>query len=236
MFAVAGPLEGPLALSKPSLDVDRDAPPSFLSRIWLELDAVPYVVDCRGTQFSLAGEAVRAVELALDTLSPTTTNIVKAGTSAGRREVLVDAAQQVHLYDLHQQAALTSPGLWETFAALACPLRKHRTTVSFFSATARGGGVALMRHALVRVWRASPLSCFRHTCARVADGSMQVWLASTSSGTCRKATRPCSTSRNASSTTSSKASRRRTRNSGRRTGACSRSGRSGTTTSTGAPA
>lgn len=74
----------------------------------------------------------------------------------------VDAEQKVHIYDLHQQAALTSPGLWETFAALACPLRKHKTTVSFFSATPRGGGVALMRHALIRVWStwfSQPPSC-----------------------------------------------------------------------------
>lgn len=67
----------------------------------------------------------------------------------------MDAGYKVHLYDLHQQAALTSPGLWDTFTALACPLRKNKVRVSFFSATARGGGVALMRHSLMRIWRKS---------------------------------------------------------------------------------
>jgi hypothetical protein len=59
----------------------------------------------------------------------------------------------VRLYDLHQQAALTSPGLWSAFTALANPLLKSRIKISFFSATARGGGVALMRHSLIRIWR-----------------------------------------------------------------------------------
>jgi hypothetical protein len=69
----------------------------------------------------------------------------------------VDTNYKVHLYDLHQQAALTSPGLWDTFTALACPIRKHKIRVSFFSATPRGGGVALMRHSLMRIWRKSTL-------------------------------------------------------------------------------
>jgi hypothetical protein len=162
MVAVSGPIDPPFNLHEPTLEIDKDAPPSFLSRIWLELDAIPVVINCRDTQFTLAGEAVRAIELALENLSPTATTIIKAATSSRRHEVLVDANQQVHLYDLHQQAALTSPGLWEAFVSLACPLRKHKTRVSFFSATPRGGGVALMRHALIRVWRTSRI----HICAR----------------------------------------------------------------------
>lgn len=85
---MAGPLDAPLDNAPATLEVNRDAPPSFLSRIWLELDAIPVLINCRDTQFSLAGEAVRAVELALGELSPTTANIVAAATTPGRREVL----------------------------------------------------------------------------------------------------------------------------------------------------
>ena len=172
---MATPLDSPLALPPKGFDVDRNAPPSFLARVWLELDAIPVRVHCRDTQFSLVGEAVRAVETALEYLAPTTNSIIKSATSQSRRQVLgtypesnptsnpanmvpVDADYKVHLYDLHQQAALTSPGLWDTFTALACPIRKHKVRVSFFSATARGGGVALMRHSLMRIWRKSTLS------------------------------------------------------------------------------
>lgn len=75
--------------------------------------------------------------------------------------LLVDAAGKVHLYDLSQQARLTSPALWGTFTALACALKKKNIRVSFFSATPQGGGVALMRHALIRLWRKS--MSFFHT-------------------------------------------------------------------------
>jgi hypothetical protein len=70
----------------------------------------------------------------------------------------VDAGGAVRLYDLHQQAALTSPGLWNAFSALASPLLRHNTRISFFSATPRGGGVALMRHSLIRIWRENMFS------------------------------------------------------------------------------
>lgn len=157
LFAVAGPLDEPLALAPPSIEVDRDAKPSFLSRIWLELDAVPFVINCRNTRFSIAGEASAAVEAALSCLQPTTTNIIQASCSKATREVEVDGVGQVHLYDLSQQAALTSPALWETFSALASPIKQYKTRISFFSATPQGGGVALMRHALIRVWSTSSL-------------------------------------------------------------------------------
>jgi alpha,alpha-trehalose phosphorylase (configuration-retaining) len=88
IFAVAGPLDEPLSLPDPSLDVDRDAPISFLSRVWLDLDAIPFIACVRDTQFSLQGEAVLAVEKALETLSPTTKTIIQAATSKDQREVL----------------------------------------------------------------------------------------------------------------------------------------------------
>ncbi|KZV97732.1 UDP-Glycosyltransferase/glycogen phosphorylase [Exidia glandulosa HHB12029] len=152
MLAVSGPLDAPLSLPDPSLEVNRDAPISFLSRVWLELDAIPFVACVRDTQFSLQGEAVLAVETALLALAPTASTILQAAAHPVHHEVLVDANHQVRLYELHEQAKLTSPGLWETFTALANPLQKNKTKISFFSATPRGGGVALMRHSLIRVW------------------------------------------------------------------------------------
>lgn len=43
--------------------------------------------------------------------------------------------------------------LWKRFMALATHLKESSVSVSFFSATPQGGGVALMRHALIRLWR-----------------------------------------------------------------------------------
>ncbi|KAG8927276.1 hypothetical protein FRC03_009834 [Tulasnella sp. 419] len=153
LYAVAGPLDDPLNWPKPSLDVDRDRPLSFLARIWLELDAIPFVIPCRDTQFSMEGEAVRAIEGALATLHPTSSAIVKASCSHDDREVEVDADNKVHLNDVNQQAALTSPRLWDLFISTGHALKQNKIKVAFFSATPQGGGVALMRHALIRLWR-----------------------------------------------------------------------------------
>jgi hypothetical protein len=88
LVAVSGPLDPVLSPPSPSLDIDGEDAPSFLSRVWLDLDAIPFLALCKDTQFSLAGEAVHAIELALEQLSPTTTSIIKASVSSGRREVL----------------------------------------------------------------------------------------------------------------------------------------------------
>lgn len=65
----------------------------------------------------------------------------------------VDADGLVHLNDLQQHLKISSPTLWKAFHALATLHVRKGTRVSFFSATPSGGGVALMRHALVRLWR-----------------------------------------------------------------------------------
>lgn len=74
-------------LPEPGLEVDRNAKPSFLSRIWLELDAIPFMIPCRDAAFSLEGEAVKAIEGALATLHPTADAIVKAKAEPKRHEV-----------------------------------------------------------------------------------------------------------------------------------------------------
>ncbi|PVF99627.1 UDP-Glycosyltransferase/glycogen phosphorylase [Serendipita vermifera] len=158
LFALAGPLDPPLDITPPTLDVDRENFNTFASRLWLELDAIPIFVPCRETQFSLEGEATHAVEEALKWLHPTTTRIIEATTSTLHKEVQVDADGLVRLYDLSQQAALTSSDLWDAFTRLGQKIRNNKVRVSFFSATPRGGGVALMRHALIRLWRLSGLN------------------------------------------------------------------------------
>ncbi|KZT23666.1 glycosyltransferase family 4 protein [Neolentinus lepideus HHB14362 ss-1] len=155
VFAICGPLDHPFDRTKPN----RAAPQSFLSRIWLELDALPFVAPCRDTQFSLEGEATAAVQRALAWLAPTSKSIVRAARRRGRSGLTppVDANGQIRLYDLHEQTALTSPRLWSAFSALAALLKHAGARVTFFSATPRGGGVALMRHALIRLWRLAGL-------------------------------------------------------------------------------
>lgn len=53
----------------------------------------------------------------------------------------------------HLSDSSPTPQLWSRFIALAELLNANKIKMAFFSATPQGGGVALMRHALIRLWR-----------------------------------------------------------------------------------
>jgi hypothetical protein len=72
---------------------------------------------------------------------------------AWRGIVEVDASFQAPLISLEDYKTTCSFASWETVMHYAKTLRKHKTKIAFFSSTPQGGGVALMRHALVRFSR-----------------------------------------------------------------------------------
>ncbi|EIN08084.1 trehalose synthase [Punctularia strigosozonata HHB-11173 SS5] len=68
-----------------------------------------------------------------------------------RNQVLVDAAGKIHLIDdLDEYRKGVHGGTWEAVIAMAEELREKNVKIGFFSSTPQGGGVALMRHALIR--------------------------------------------------------------------------------------
>lgn len=119
MVAVSGPLDPILAPPPPGLEVDDEAGASFMSRIWLDLDAIPFLALCKDTQFSLAGEAVHAVELALEQLGPTTTSIMKASVSPSRREVLGTFViySRPHVFDTYPKSMPLGPFICTIFVS-----------------------------------------------------------------------------------------------------------------------
>jgi hypothetical protein len=59
-----------------------------------------------------------------------------------------------HRTDRSSRRSASAPlQLWAKFIALSKHLQANKIKISFFSATPQGGGVALMRHALIRLWR-----------------------------------------------------------------------------------
>ncbi|GAA5988230.1 hypothetical protein JCM10908_002123 [Rhodotorula pacifica] len=144
-----------------TFDADKESKGTnlhFLTRVWLQLDAIPFLSSHEAAEgkFSLDGQAAAAVEEALATLVPMSSSTVKISLSPVR-QVLVDANFHVRLYGLNLLKRVTSPALWSAFRALGEALAAQKTTVRFFSATPRGGGVALMRHSLMRVWHMTGL-------------------------------------------------------------------------------
>jgi len=68
-----------------------------------------------------------------------------------RNQVTVDAAGKIHLIDdIDEYRATVGPRTWNAVIKLADELREKKVKIGFFSSTPQGGGVALMRHALIR--------------------------------------------------------------------------------------
>ncbi|KAJ6546539.1 trehalose phosphorylase [Mycena vulgaris] len=68
-----------------------------------------------------------------------------------RNQVAVDAAGKIHLLDdLGEYKKTVGTGTWNAVIKLADELREKNIKIGFFSSTPQGGGVALMRHALIR--------------------------------------------------------------------------------------
>ncbi|KAI0060790.1 glycosyltransferase family 4 protein [Artomyces pyxidatus] len=70
---------------------------------------------------------------------------------ASRNQVAVDAGGKIHLIDdLDAYRMTVGEGTWNAVVQLADELREKKVKIGFFSSTPQGGGVALMRHALIR--------------------------------------------------------------------------------------
>jgi glycosyltransferase involved in cell wall biosynthesis len=68
-----------------------------------------------------------------------------------RNQVMVDAGGKIHLIDdLGEYEKTVGPRTWNVVTKLAEELREKKVKIGFFSSTPQGGGVALMRHALIR--------------------------------------------------------------------------------------
>jgi alpha,alpha-trehalose phosphorylase (configuration-retaining) len=67
--------------------------------------------------------------------------------------VQTDAGFKAHLTTLQNHKDTCGPSTWASMEFFAKQLKANRTKIAFFSSTPQGGGVALMRHALVRFSR-----------------------------------------------------------------------------------
>jgi len=77
-----------------------------------------------------------------------------------RNHVQVDAGGKIHLLDdLEVYRKTVSKGTWNCVMRYADELRERKVKIGFFSSTPQGGGVALMRHALIRFLAALDVDC-----------------------------------------------------------------------------
>ncbi|KAL7782932.1 glycosyltransferase family 4 protein [Trichoderma ceciliae] len=134
--------------------------PTLCSRLWLELDIVPIVIQQpheHKERISLwlskrvDEQADSMARKCIMNFGPSLTPLLQV---AWRGIVEVDAGFQAPLLSVEDYKNTCNFTSWETVMHYAKILRRHKTKIAFFSSTPQGGGVALMRHALVRFSRA----------------------------------------------------------------------------------
>ncbi|KLP04678.1 related to CCG-9 trehalose synthase (clock-controlled gene-9) [Fusarium fujikuroi] len=138
---------------------------TLCSRLWLDLDIVPIVVlagrededeeDRKGEKYfwnmkRVDEQADSMVRKCVMYFGPSQAPLLQVGF---RGFVRTDVGFRAYLTTLQNYKDTCGTSTWETMMTYAEKLRRNKTRIAFFSSTPQGGGVALMRHALVRFAR-----------------------------------------------------------------------------------
>lgn len=132
--------------------------PKLCSRLWLELDVVPISIepqvndpDAEERHFwesKLVDEQADSMaRKCIMTFGPSLAPILQVGF---RGLVEVDSGFQAPLLTAEDYENSCSATTWKAAMKYISSLKTSKTKIAFFSSTPQGGGVALMRHALVR--------------------------------------------------------------------------------------
>ncbi|KAG8926435.1 hypothetical protein FRC01_008871 [Tulasnella sp. 417] len=139
--------------------------PTLCTRIWLDLDMVPMVFKVRDTarpvKPSAANDAPKPRPIDEQADSAVRKLVMYFGPSHNprlsigyRNQVEVDANGITHILDgVEEYRNTCREGTWNALNKYADDLRERGIKIGFFSSTPQGGGVALMRHALIRLCR-----------------------------------------------------------------------------------
>lgn len=134
--------------------------PKLCSRLWLELDIVPIAnlleLEEAEAKRARAFWSKKCVDEQADSMArkcimhfgPSLAPILQVGY---RGVVQVDAGEQVHILSVENFKTTCDAPTWDAMVHYVVSLKKLGTKIAFFSSTPQGGGVALMRHALVRL-------------------------------------------------------------------------------------
>ncbi|EGC48206.1 clock controlled protein [Histoplasma capsulatum var. duboisii H88] len=133
--------------------------PHLCPRLWRELDIVPLVLHGKGVHSvgwinreywdtkTLDEQAESVARKCITFFGPNKAPLLQVGY---RGCVEVDCGFHAVLATLPDYELTVGSRTWNSVLRYAEDLKKRKVKVAFFSATPQGGGVALMRHALVR--------------------------------------------------------------------------------------
>ncbi|EFR00780.1 hypothetical protein MGYG_03784 [Nannizzia gypsea CBS 118893] len=150
-------LEKFFGIALPSLLVEKCS--KLCSRMWAELDIVPFVLNPQGPQNvewvnmqlwqnkTLDERAESIARKCITYFGPNQAPLLQVGF---RGLVDVDAGSTAVLTSLSDYEKTVDERTWRAVMKYAADMKDRNIRVAFFSSTPQGGGVALMRHALVR--------------------------------------------------------------------------------------
>ncbi|TPX13378.1 uncharacterized protein E0L32_006108 [Thyridium curvatum] len=132
--------------------------PKLCSRLWLELDIVPIVMrpddEHKDRNFwdakNVDEQADSMARKCIMNFGPSLVPLLQVGW---RGIVQTDAGFRAHLNTVQNHRDTCGQSTWDATLKFTQTLRENKTKIAFFSSTPQGGGVALMRHALVRFSR-----------------------------------------------------------------------------------
>ena len=132
--------------------------PKLPSRLWAELDIVPLVFE-HGTDYPVANkkhtpsageDADSMARKCCMFFGPTGQPRLQVGF---QNEVEVDVGEHVRLATMDMYKLTVHLNTWLAAMHYAKDLKSRKVKIAFFNTTPQGGGVALMRHALIRFFR-----------------------------------------------------------------------------------
>ncbi|KAF2176263.1 glycosyltransferase family 4 protein [Zopfia rhizophila CBS 207.26] len=134
--------------------------PQLPSKLWWELDIVPlvfeigleypYTLKIRHSSILVDEEADSMARKCLMFFGPSQQPRVQVGY---RNQVEVDCGGHAQITCAEQYTDTVGERTWKAAMKYAESLKKNDIQIAFFNSTPQGGGVALMRHALIRFLR-----------------------------------------------------------------------------------
>ncbi len=131
--------------------------PQLPSLLWGDLDIVPMVFgqgldlpDGPAGAITIDEEADDMARKCLTLFGPSQQPRVQVGW---KNEVEVDCRGHAQITRLEQYPSTVGRRTWEATMKYAESLKRNKVKIAFFNSTPQGGGVALMRHALIRFLR-----------------------------------------------------------------------------------
>ncbi|KAL1642105.1 hypothetical protein SLS58_005695 [Diplodia intermedia] len=132
--------------------------PQLPSRLWWELDIVPLVFE-HGLE-NPNGEPAEAVTIDEEADSMARKSLMFFGPNLQPRVqvgyknmVEVDSMGHAQITRLDQYPDTVGKRTWDATMKYVNSIKANKTKIAFFNSTPQGGGVALMRHALIRFFR-----------------------------------------------------------------------------------